>query len=99
MATIVSSPSKFPKADFLFDPKRDIMAVDQVGFVDLHKAFVTGVMPGDLVVDEESYNGVDEPASLVGRPRDVFEAINKAKYVQESAAKANAAAASSADPE
>ena len=91
-------PSLIPEK-VSFDPMRDIAPVDQVGFVDLHKAFLTGVVPGDLVVNEESYNGVEEPASLVGRPRDVFEAIRNGQAVQKSAAAAEAAAASSAETE
>lgn len=88
--------SKFTPGTFVpeckYDPVHDISSVDQVGFVDLHDAFVNASIPGDLSVNEESYNGVDDPASLVGRSADVFEAFRKASAVK-SAEAANAAKA------
>lgn len=107
MSKIVSNVSApegmyFPSinvSECKFDPSKDIAPVDQVGFVDLRKAFLTASVPGDLIVDESKYNGVEEPASLVGRPSDVFDAIRKGQAVQKSAAAAEAAAASSAETE
>lgn len=58
-----------------FDPKRDLQDVDQFGFVDLHHAIENGVVPSDLSVSEDVYNGIDDPRSIMGKPRDVFEAM------------------------
>lgn len=82
-----------------FNPVKDQNPVDQVGFVDLRKAFLTATIPGDLSVDESRYNGVEEPASLVGRPSDVFDAIRKGQYVQGAAAPSKEGVASSAETE
>lgn len=82
---------KFPPVEQGFDPKRDIAPVDQVGFIDLHDAFVNGSIPGDLGVSEESFNGVDDPASLLDRPSDKFDAYRKADYVHKGMSAATAA--------
>ena len=83
----------------LYNPQKDNVPVDQVGFVNLRDAYVNSVIPGDLSVDVSEFNGVDEPGSLLGRSHDVFEAIRKGQSVQKSAAAAEAAAASSAETE
>lgn len=87
---------------FAYDPKRDISPVDQFGFVDLRDAFANHSLPGTLVSSDESFNGVEDPASLLGKSADVFDAYRKAQYVKSAesaaaaAAKVNADAASSA---
>lgn len=92
---------KFTPVLCVFDKERDIVEVDQFGAIDLRAAFISGTVPGDLIADPEAYNGVEDPASLLGKPSDTFDAIRKAQYVKsaESAAKAEAAAASSAGTE
>lgn len=89
------------EVSYTYDPVKDIAPVDQFGFVDLRDAFEHSCIPGDLSVNVEDYNGVDDPSSLLGRSSDVFEAYRKAEYVKsaESAAKAKAEAASSAETE
>lgn len=77
-----------------YNVNADVAPVDQFGFVDLHDAFVNASIPGDLVVDSESYNGVDDPDSLIGRPSDVFDALRRAAYVREREAAAEAKASS-----
>ena len=57
-----------------FNPMRDIQEVDQTGYVDLVKAYTNGSIPSDLNIREESYNGIEEPDSILGTPSDVFEA-------------------------
>lgn len=87
---------------FAYDPQRDLAPVDQFGFIDLHDAYVNHCVPGDIAVNVEDYNGVDDPASLIGKSQDVFEALRKAGYVksaESSVAAAKAAAASSAATE
>ena len=82
-----------------YDPAKDIAPVDQFGFVDLRSAFLNHTIPGDLSVNSEDYNGVDDPSSLMGKSSDVFDALRKASYVKSaeaSAAAAKAAEASSA---
>lgn len=95
MSKVIDSES--PKTPFPFNPLRDIAPVDQFGFVDLHDAYVNHCIPGDLIVNQEDYNGVEDPSSLIGKSADVFEAYRKAQYVKsaESAAAAEAAKATS----
>lgn len=82
-----------------YDPQVDIEEVDQFGFVDLRAAYETHTIPGDLTASEESFNGVEDPDSLLGRASDVFDSIRKGQRVENSKAAAEANASSSADTE
>lgn len=86
-----------------FDPLRDISSVDQFGFLNLREAYLNNSIPGEVASDVESYNGVEDPSSLIGKSNDVFEALRKAEYVKGAeatrAAAADAAVASSAGTE
>lgn len=61
--------------DISFNPEVDVQEVDQFGFVDLNDAFRNGCVRGDLSVNEESYNDLDDPRIIGAKPRDTFEAI------------------------
>lgn len=67
--------------DFLFNPIVDKEPVSQTGFVDLKSALVNNCVPADLASTEDVYNGIDDPASILGKPRDTFEAMEMQKYV------------------
>lgn len=69
--------------DFIFDPVRDLQDVDQFGFVDLNEAIANGVVPSDLNVNEETFNGIEDPRSIIGKPMDTFEAYRMASYIAE----------------
>lgn len=62
--------------DFPFNPQRDKTPVSQTGFIDLKSAMVNNVIPSQIAESEDSYNGIDDPASILGKPRDVFEAMD-----------------------
>lgn len=65
-----------------FNPVFDICEVDQFGFVDLRIAFETHTIPGDLNPDDMSFNEIDDPSSIIGKPSDIFSAIQSGhKYV------------------
>lgn len=64
-----------------FDPQRDIQAVEQFGFVDLKAANVTSSIPVIDGLDEERYNGIDDPRSIGARPADQFEAAQASKAI------------------
>lgn len=59
-----------------FDPRRDKQAVEQFGFVNLSEALKTGIIPDTVEAGENAYNGIDNPESILGRPRDVFDSIH-----------------------
>lgn len=65
--------------DCVYDPVKDIQAVDQSGFVDLAKAHSMNSVPAMLNVDEMSFNQIEDPNSIVGRPSDQFEAAQLGK--------------------
>ena len=71
-----------------FDPVRDIAPVDQFGFIDLKSALANGVVPSVMPDSDVDYNGVDDPDSIIGTPRDVFEAIDMQNALQDAASAA-----------
>lgn len=72
-------------AKYLFDDKRDLCAVDQVGYLDLRKALDSGVVSGDFNITDENYNNAS-PADLMHRPDDVFAGYRQRDYVRSSLA-------------
>lgn len=64
-----------------FDVERDIQAVEQVGFVDLKAANVSSSIPAIDGIEEERYNGIDDPRSIGARPSDQFEAMQANKSI------------------
>lgn len=77
-----------------FDSSKDVCEVDQFGYLDLRKAMIDGVVKGDLVVDESSYNDIDDPRAIVGRPLDQFDAMEKGISLLKGVAAAEAASSS-----
>lgn len=64
-----------------FNPLRDVKAVEQTGFVDLAKANAMNSLPSQIQSSPLSYNLIDDPRSIAGRPSDVFEAAAAAKAI------------------
>lgn len=64
-----------------FDPARDIRAVEPTGWVDLAKANAMNSIPAQLQGSDLSYNGIDDPNSIGGRPSDIFEAAQASKVI------------------
>lgn len=81
-----------PKRDFGYDPEVDLHKVDPEGVLDLREAFVNGMIPADVSVDDTRFNGVADPSVLMERPKDSFERMRQYEYVKSSlqAARANA---------
>lgn len=75
--------------DCNFDPVRDIVPVDQFGFVDLKLALDTSMVPSQMPGSESDYNGIEEPQQILGKPHDIFEAIDSQKALESAAASAN----------
>lgn len=69
------------KVSYTFDPVRDIAAVEQFGFVDLVKANLASSVPSTIEAPDEKYNGIEDPASIAGRPRDLFEQAQGSKVI------------------
>lgn len=59
-----------------FDKKRDLAEVDQFGFVNITESIANGYVPNDLTNVADNFDGVDiDPESIIGRPKDTFEAM------------------------
>lgn len=67
--------------DCRFDSVRDLCEVSQTGYIDLVSAFVSGSVPSQIADTEDDYNGIEDPQSILGRPLDVFEAMEIQSYV------------------
>lgn len=72
----------------LFDPVRDLQPVDQYGFVDLKTALDSGVVPSQVAESDEDYNGIDDPQKILGKPSDIFEAMDTQKALEQAASSA-----------
>ena len=68
------------------DP-RDIHLVEQFGWLDIKKAYENGVISGDLEGVDNNTNGIEDSASIFGRPNDVFEAMRMKDAIESRAPK------------
>lgn len=64
-----------------FNPVFDISPVDQVGFLDLRKAYESGVIEGNFNISDDSYNNAS-PDDLMHRPDDIFSGFRQRDYVK-----------------
>lgn len=69
-----------------FDPSRDMREVDPLGYVDLGKALMTGIVPSNVSGNMSSYNGIENPESILGSPSDVFESLRMIDSINQSSA-------------
>jgi len=80
------------QCDIKFNSAKDYSEVDQFGFVDIRKSIINGYVPNDLQSDSSLFNGIENPASIVGKPSDIFESYRMMddldKKVKEHTAKA-----------
>lgn len=68
-----------------YNPLVDMKPVDSFGFLDLASAYVNKTVPSDTVTQDADYNGIDDPASILGKPRDVFDALRLQDRIKASA--------------
>lgn len=61
------------------DEVRDLVSVDQFGFVDLQKMNVTSTIDVEVAIQDERFNNIDDPRSIGERPTDEFE-LQQANY-------------------
>lgn len=67
----------------------DNFAVEQYGFVDLCEVISNGAVPTFLSDTEVEYNDIEDPASILGKPHDVFEAYRMQDYVKSAGKKSD----------
>lgn len=66
-----------------FNKFRDKFEVSQTGFLDLCSAFANHCVPAEIPMDETSYNGVEDPSKVIGKPKDNFELMHYNKSVHD----------------
>ena len=71
-----------------YDPVRDLGEASQSGYVDLYELLGNGVLPADLNVSAETFNDIEDPRSIYGKPSDQFEAMTMAKELKKRGAAA-----------
>lgn len=64
-----------------YDPIRDVMPVDQYGYVDIVKANAESAIVDPIQLVEERFNDIDDPRSIGVRPSDVFEEMQANKAI------------------
>lgn len=69
--------------DCKYNPTTDITPVSQTGFIDLAECFRNSAVPTMIDDSDVAYNGIEDPASILGKPADVFEATRMMSYVNE----------------
>lgn len=77
----MSKENKFGRVIKGYDPERDIAAVEQTGYVDLKAANASSSIPAVDGLEEERYNGIEDPKSIGARPSDSFEAMQANKSI------------------
>lgn len=74
-AVAVSGSSVMIQGKFSRNPQKTKKPVDQMGFVDIVKVMDTNSLPAVSSEGSDVYNGIEDPASILGKPTDVFDAM------------------------
>lgn len=67
----------------------DNSPVEQYGFVDLCEVISNGAVPTSVSDTDLDYNDIEDPASILGKPHDVFEAYRLQDYVKRAGTKSD----------
>lgn len=68
---------------FSRNPRRSKKPVDQFGFVDVVKIINTNSLPALDTDGANTYNGIEDPGSILGKPSDIFEAMAMQSAINE----------------
>lgn len=71
-----------------YNADTDCGEASQSGFVVLDDLLGHGIIPDGLNISPESFNDIDDPRSIYGRPSDQFEAMTMAKELNNRGAQA-----------
>lgn len=75
-----------------FNSEIDDAEVDQFGFVDMRDAIANGVIAGNADINQQSFNNIKDPSTIIGKPRDIFDALAVEKQAVAANQKATAKA-------
>lgn len=67
-----------------YNPTVDVCSVEQFGFVDLVECLSKGEIPSTISDTEMTYNEIDDPSTILTKPRDNFEAIRLMDHIKSS---------------
>lgn len=76
----------------LFNSEIDDAEVDQFGFVDMREAIANNVIVGNADINQQSFNNIEDPSTIIGKPRDIFQAMAVEKQAVAANQKATAKA-------
>lgn len=65
-----------------YNPVCDVQQVSPEGALDLAKAYSLGSIPSNLTSDVADFNNIDDPATIAGKPDDVFSGMQAGKVVE-----------------
>lgn len=71
-----------PSSPYSFNPVCDLNPVDPYGYIDLRAAYENHNVPSEIADELANYNGIDDPNSILGTPRDIFEAYRMNDRIQ-----------------
>lgn len=69
--------------DCPYNPVRDLAPVEQFGFIELKDALANSIVPSQMPESDTDYNGIDEPDKVLGKPHDIFEAMDAQKAAEQ----------------
>lgn len=72
----------------IYNEKTDNHEVDQFGYVNLAESLEKGIVPSEIADSEPSYNDIEDPSTIYGKPHDVFEAYSMKDYALRTGKKA-----------
>lgn len=73
--------------DCSYDEVKDNVAVAQYGYINLSECIANGAIPSSVSNTEDDYNDIEDPASIMGKPHDLFEAYRMQDYVKKNGTK------------
>ena len=73
----------------IYNENFDNSPVEQYGFVDLCEVIRNGAVPTFVSDTDVDYNDIEDPASILGKPHDVFEAYRMQDYVKNAGKKSD----------
>lgn len=65
-----------------YNPTVDVCPVEQFGYVDLVECLSKGEIPSTISDTEMTYNDIDDPSTIMTKPRDNFEAIRLMDHIK-----------------
>lgn len=65
-----------------YDEVKDLKDVNPLGWLDVAEAVRNGYVPGSINTEDMVYNGIEDPASILGYADDAFSLMRQGDYVK-----------------